>query len=372
MRRTCFVLGLAAMLILPSPIDTSATAALAAEPGSTPPAIVVSSAEVFATTATESHRYTARVTSPAEVALVPRVSGEILGVGFKNGERVNKGTILYRIDPVRYEAAVKTAEGELVQARAEYAYARSDLARNQVLNRQNATSRNTLEQAEKAERAAWGKILSAEGTLATARDDLKNTNIIAPIAGRVGVTALTAGNYVTPASGTLVTLIQTDPVRVRFAMSVKDIAAEFGSEEILRERGEIRLRLADGTSYDEVGGITFIDNAANGRTDTVYVFSDLPNTRDRLVIGSTIVVTLLRRGDEERPAVLPSAVLHDETGAFVYVVNSASKAERRAVILGPLAGEAQIVTSGLSIGETVITDGTHKIRNGLPVEARGR
>ncbi|MDY5430667.1 MAG: hypothetical protein SPG20_06605, partial [Desulfovibrio sp.] len=94
-----------------------------------------------------------------------------------------------------------------------------------------------LESAERTEQVAYGELLAAEADLVTAQDDLRNTRIVAPMAGRIGVTAFTAGNYVTTSSGTLVTLVRTDPVRVRFGLSVRDMQAVFGSEEELRSLG---------------------------------------------------------------------------------------------------------------------------------------
>lgn len=127
------------------------------------------------------------------------------------------------------------------------------------------SSRDVLESAERTEQVAYGELLAAEADLVTAQDDLRNTRIVAPMAGRIGVTAFTAGNYVTTSSGTLVTLVRTDPVRVRFGLSVRDMQAVFGSEEELRSLGRVRVRLADGTDYGTEGRVTIVDNTAEGR-----------------------------------------------------------------------------------------------------------
>ena len=224
-------------------------------PGMPVPAPVVEVGEVLAVQDTQSRRYTGRVVSPATVSLVPRVAGEILEVGFRDGDTVQAGQMLYRIDPVRYEAAVKNARGKVVQYKAEHAYARADLARNRSLFKKQAVSRDVLESAERTEQVAYGELLAAEADLVTAQDDLRNTRIVAPMAGRIGVTAFTAGNYVTTSSGTLVTLVRTDPVRVRFGLSVRDMQAVFGSEEELRSLGRVRVRLADGTDYGTEGRV---------------------------------------------------------------------------------------------------------------------
>lgn len=338
-------------------------------PGMPPPAPVVEVGEVLAVQDTQSRRYTGRVVSPATVSLVPRVAGEILEVGFHDGDTVQAGQMLYRIDPVRYEAAVKNARGKVVQYKAEHAYARADLARNRSLFKKQAVSRDVLESAERTEQVAYGELLAAEADLVTAQDDLRNTRIVAPMAGRIGVTAFTAGNYVTTSSGTLVTLVRTDPVRVRFGLSVRDMQAVFGSEEEeLRSLGRVRVRLADGTEYRTEGRVSIVDNTAEGRTDTVLVYAELANPQSRLVPESTVVVTLYRQTDSVVPAVPPSAVQHDVQGAFVYVVQEDDRVSLRRVTLGNLVGESQAVRSGLNVHERVVTDGTHKVVDGMKVD----
>ena len=338
-------------------------------PGMPPPAPVVEVGEVLAVQDTQSRRYTGRVVSPATVSLVPRVAGEILEVGFRDGDTVQAGQMLYRIDPVRYEAAVKNARGKVVQYKAEHAYARADLARNRSLFKKQAVSRDVLESAERTEQVAYGELLlAAEADLVTAQDDLRNTRIVAPMAGRIGVTAFTAGNYVTTSSGTLVTLVRADPVRVRFGLSVRDMQAVFGSEEELRSLGRVRVRLADGTEYGTEGRVTIVDNTAEGRTDTVLVYAELANPQSRLVPESTVVVTLYRQTDSVVPAVPPSAVQHGVQGAFVYVVQEDDRVSLRRVTLGNLVGESQAVRSGLNVHERVVTDGTHKVVDGMKVD----
>lgn len=331
---------------------------------------VVAVDRVFGVRDTQERRYTGRLVAPATISLVPRVSGEILEVGFRDGDHVRAGQILYRIDAVRYEAAVKNAEGKVLQYAAEHTYARADLARNRSLFRKKAVSQDALDSAERAEKVARGELLAAQADLETARDDLRNTRIIAPISGRMGVTAQVAGNYVTSASGTLATLVQTDPIRVRFAVGMRDLLSVFGSEKELMRRGRVRIILADQTPYAQEGHVTIVDNAAESRTDTVLAYAELPNADGRLLPNSTVVVTLWRTADDDEttPAVPPSAVMHDAEGAFVYVVGEDQLARKRRVTLGNVTEEAQTILKGLALDELIITDGTHKVHDGMPVE----
>ena len=330
---------------------------------------VVAAGNVFSVRDRISLRYTGRVVSPASVNLIARVSGEILSVDFHEGGDVQAGQTLYRLDPVRYEAAVKSAEGKVMQCKAEYAYAKADLARNRVLFGRASVSRDVLESAERTEKVRHGELLAAEADLVTAMDDLHHTRITAPAAGRIGVTSFTAGNYVSASSGTLATLLQTDPVRVRFALSTRDMLAVYGSVQGLRDTGRVRLRLADGTDLAEEGSVIIVDNMAGSKTDTLQVYAEFANPQGRLIPGGTVVVTLFRdRENTMVPAVAPTAVLHDPEGAFVYVLKSDQSIEKRRVVLGDMAGEAQKILSGVSPGERIVTDGTQKVTDGVQVE----
>ena len=202
----------------------------------------------------ETRHYTGQVVSRSVVNIVARVSGEILEVGFNDGGVVRKGQMLYKLDPVLYEAAVKGAEAAVEKSRAELEYAESNYERLKLLYEKQASSLDTMESAKSSLGVAKAALLSAEAELITAKDNLKNTVITAPQDGIVGVTAYTTGNYITPNSGTLVTIIENQPIRVRFSVSVADLFAMFGTHEELMENGMVALTLADGSEFPEKGG----------------------------------------------------------------------------------------------------------------------
>lgn len=369
--RTMVLLACMIVQLLAAPVWSAP-----AGPGSAPdsgaaPLPVVAASEVQGVRDVPTRRYTGRVVSPATVNLVPRVSGEIIEVGFRDGTNVGAGQTLFRIDPVRYAAAVKSAEGKVMQCRAEYSYAKADLDRNRILFRQTSVSRDVLESAERTEKVRQGELLAAEADLVLAQDDLRNTTIKAPAAGQIGVTSFTAGNYVTTTSGTLVTLLQTDPIRVRFALSTRDLLATYGTVRELQTSGRVQVRLADDTEYAVTGRVVIADNAAGDKTDTILMYAEFPNPDGRLVPGSTVVVTLSREGGKAAvAAVPPAAVLHDAGGAYVYVLSADAQVKKRRVTLGDMAGNLQKILSGVDIGERIITDGTHKIADGVRVDCR--
>jgi len=359
--RMKIVLALFGCLLVTGP------AARAQGPGGPQKAAAVEVGKVVAAEDMDSRRYTGQVVSQASVQIVTRVSGEIREVGFTDGAPVKKGQMLYKLDPIQYEAAVKGCEAKIGEGKAKLEYAQNSFDRNNALYKQNAGSKDTMENSRSVLMIAKASLLSAEAELITANDNLKNATIVAPIDGIAGVTNYTAGNYITPSSGVLVTIIQVQPIRVRFSMSTGDYLSMFGNLKELKQNSAVKLRMADGNWYDEPGEIELINNEANSRTDTIQVFASFPNKDYKLIVGGTVGVTLSRRVGRTLPAVTPSAVMVDNSGSYVYVVDKDNKAEKRVVVTGNSTGELQLITSGLTAGETVVTKGTHKVTPGATV-----
>ena len=312
----------------------------------------------------QSRRYTGQVVAQAEVNVVPRVSGEILKLGFKDGDYVKKGQLLYTIEKTQYEAAVKQAEANIAESKARLEYAESSFDRNQMLYEVNAASKDTMESTKSAVDALKAGLAAAEAGLVTAQDNLKYTDITAAIDGLVGVTKFTEGNYITPSSGPLITIIQMQPIRVRFSISMADFLSGYGSLTALKQNGQVSLKLADGSEYASNGTIEFLNNKANVKTDAVQVYASFPNTDMKLIPGSTVTVTLSKKSGDKMPAVPPSAVMHDAQTSFVYVVGEGNKIERRVIELGDMTKTHQMVKSGLKAGEKVVYQGTHKVMPG--------
>lgn len=346
---------------------TLLASAAAAAPQAAPAPTVVAG-KVTAADHVEHRRYSGLVSSPAVVQLMPRVSGELLKIGFKNGDYVKKGQMLYTFDRLRYDAAVKSAEAKIAECKAHLEYAQNSYNRANSLYASQAASKDSLENTLSSLEAYKSAMLAAEAALITAKDDLKNTVIVAPMDGVIGVTNFTEGNYITPASGQLTTINQVSPIRVQFAMSNRDFLQMFGSLDTLKKEARIELKLADDSTFEEIGKVAFIDNAANRRTDTIQIYAEFPNKNYKLIPGSTVSVNLDRMISKNAPAIAPSAIMYDNKTAYVYVVDKDNKAVRRDITPGAARGKHIIVEKGLQVGETVIIDGTHKVRPGTPVQ----
>jgi RND family efflux transporter MFP subunit len=194
-------------------------------------------------------------------------------------------------------------------------------------------------------------------------DDLNNCEIKSPINGVIGINNFAVGNYVTPASGAMATINQITPIRVEFAMSNRDFLEMFGTEENLKKEAKVRLVLANDKEFSETGVVEFIDNNVNRRTDTIQVFANFPNKLGQLRPGSSVTVKIERKIANNVPALLPSAVMPANGNKFyVYVVDEKNMVQKREIKVSTQRSDYVFVSEGLKEGETVVVDGTHKIR----------
>ncbi len=312
--------------------------------------------------------YPGRVVPVARVDVIPQVSGEILEVAFENGSVVKAGDLLYRLDPVKYEAAVKNAEAKVAECKASLNYAELSYTRHKRLVETRAVSQDALDNALSTRDTARASLEAAKADLTSARDDLRHCRILAPIAAKVGTTQFTEGNYLQKGQGTLVTLIQFSPIRVRFSVSSRDFLEMFGgSTKRCREEGVLSVRLADGSEFTEEGVIEYTENAMDELTDTIQVYALYPNPHSSLRPGGTVAVSLTSKKGVLRPAVPPTAILQDVQGPYVWVVGADGVAERRYIARGNIEGDWQFVEKGLKVGERIVADGGHKVRKGMKI-----
>ena len=309
--------------------------------------------------------YPGRVVPISQVDVIPQVSGEILEVCFDNGQHVKEGDVLYRLDPVKYEAAVKNAESKLAETKASVKYAEVSYERHKRLLDTKAVSLDAVDNALSLRDSTRAALASAQADLVAARDALKHCTITAPISGKVGSTLKTRGNYVTAGSLTLVTIVQMDPIRVRFSVSNREIL-DFtaGSGRRRKEDVSISLTLANGSVFAPTGSIEYVENLADEKTDSVMLFAKFDNPSLKLVAGGTVAVTISSQAGVMRTAIPPTALLQDTQGPYVWVVGEGGVVERRAIARGDLSGDWLFVEKGLAPGERIVADGAHKVHRG--------
>ena len=327
--------------------------------------LVLPVAEVTERPDRQESRYPGRVTPIAKVEVVPQVSGEIKAVQFENGQTVKTGDVLYRLDPVKYQAAVRNAESKLAECTANAKYAELSFERHKKLLETRAVALDAVDNALSQRDSSRAALAAAQAELVAAKDDLAHCTIISPISGKIGTTAKTEGNYVTAGSAPLVTIVQLDPIRVRFSVSNRealDMLADPQGGRRAPESVKVSLTLANGEDFGTDGRIEYVDNLADELTDTVTLYARFDNPQRRLVPGGTVSVTLASKVGVMRPAVPPSALLQDTQGPFAWVVSEDGRVERRAVARGDLVDGWLFVEKGLKVGEKVVADGAHRVR----------
>ena len=341
--------------------------AFSADTPPAPPKPMVTVGKVTETSETVKRSLIGVIISPSVVNVTSRISAEIEKVGFDEGSFVKEDQLLYQLDPIKYDAAVKSTEAKIAEIKARIAYAQSSYNRKETLYSKKINSKETIDSAMSKLNAYQAELKAQEAELISVKDDLKNTRITAPISGRIGITNFTRGNYITPASGTLATIVQLDPIRVRFTISNRDFLSLFQNEGELKEEAKIRLIRANGSEYKFTGKIEFINNRANHNTDTLQIFASFKNPDNELIPGSIVTVELIKSEDIKTPAITPSAVMHDNNGAYIYVVTNGSKIERRSVVLGSSTENLQLIEKGVKPGEEIVTDGMHKVMPGSEI-----
>ena len=339
--------------------------ALAQMPGGPPPAVGVVAAKQQAIT--QSSEYIARIQATNRVNLVARVAAYLDEVLFTDGAEVKKDQLLYRLEQGPFQADVQAREASIAQFKAQLQNAQVVLQRAQALLKTPAGQQATVDSALAAQDALKAQILGAEAQLQQAKINLGYTEIRAPIDGKIGRTAITVGNYVNPGMGTLVSIVSQDPMYVVFPVSTRTVI------ELQQRAGgkagalAIRVRLPDGTLYDQPGKLDFIDNSVAGNTDTMVLRGAVPNPRRLLVDGELVQALLQDVKPTEALAVPRAAVLADQQGDYVFVVGKDNKVEKRPVKLGQSTPALAAVISGLSEGESVVVDGIQRVRPGLTV-----
>ena len=340
-----------------------------------PPAVGVLRAERQQITQTD--EFIGRIQSIGRVALVARVTAFLEKRLFVEGSEVKQGDLLYQLEQPPFQAQVDNNKANVAQLEAQHTYAAQQLARSQYLMKTPAGQQQTVDQDLSNERSLAAQVASAMAQLQIAEINLGYTEIRAPIDGRISATEVTEGNVVSPTSGTLATLVSQDPMYVLFPVSTRT-----GLE--LRDRYEakggfsavvLKLRLTDGRIYGYGGKLDYVSPTVATNTDTITARGVFPNpfipgmpekgpAPRELFDGE--FVTVLQEGVQPITvlAIPRAAVLSDQQGDYVYVVDAQNKAQQRRIQLGQSTPSTAVVSNGLTEGELVISEGLQRARPG--------
>jgi RND family efflux transporter MFP subunit len=341
-----------------------------------PPAPLVSAGYPLQRDVVDWDDYVGRFEAIQDVEVRPRVSGQIVRIGFRDGLNVRKGQFLFEIDPRPYAAALAEARADEAGAAATLANARTEFAREQALLGANAVSREEYDQKLAAQRTALAALDAARAAVRQRALDLEFTTVRSPITGQVSDKRVSLGDNVTANQTLLTRVVTTDPIWFSF-----DGAESFYLKYVrLEQAGErrssryapnpIEIQLADEPNYRWHGRMEFVDNAIDEGSGTIRAHAVVANPNGFLVPGLFGRARLLGSGTYRALLIPDEAIVTDQTRRLVYVAGKDGKVSTRNIETGPLVEGLRVVKSGLKPNDEVVLDGLARLQPGAKVRAK--
>jgi len=308
------------------------------------------------------------VTSGASVTVTPQVAGVITQVLYTEGQMVKKGQLLATIDPKPFEAAVAQAAAARLRDLAQLDSARVQLERYQVLLKQDSIARQTVDTQDALVKQLAGTVAVDRANEDTARLNLQWSRIVAPVAGRVGLRPIDAGNYIASGAATgIATITQISPIDVQFSVP-QDLVPEI--KERINAGAPLPVTAWDSarTRQLEAGTFLTLDNQIDTQTGTIKAKARFANAAGTLFPNQFVNVRLLLKTIDGAVVVPVIALRHGPNGDFVYVVNADRTVSLRNVTAGVSGVSDVAITTGLALGEVVVTEGGDRLKDGAKVQ----
>lgn len=317
------------------------------------------------------YEYSGFVEAQNEVQMKARVTGMITEKYVNGGDKVEKGQLMFVIDPRSYQASSWNYQAQVASAQADLSRVRRDAERYQKLYEQGAVSKQTLDNTMAELEQSEAKVEAQKALLASAQVDLGETNVVAPFSGKVSANDLAVGTFVTAGTTVLATISNSDPVRVKFSLAEAEYLKLMGAKTAdgTAPLENLTIVLADGSTYPLKGKLTQVDRSISEGTGTLTLKAEFDNP-DKILLPGMFAHLQANIGTKKDALLVPQrAVTEIMYKTFVYVVNSENKVEMKEVKLGARVGRLWVVESGLDGTETVIVEGIQKVKKGSAVKA---
>ncbi|MES2266174.1 MAG: efflux RND transporter periplasmic adaptor subunit [Bacteroidota bacterium] len=354
--RYTFCIAAIALITISSCGDKKKDAAAA------PPATPVNVVEAQKSDALYYDKYQGTVTALNSVELRSQVGGFITGIFFKEGDVVKKGAPLYEIDRRKYVAAYEQAKANLLSAKANLSKAQKDIDRYNMLLKNDAVARQTVDQATASYETSRSQVAVAQAGVASAATDLSYATIRAPFTGRIGISQVKLGAQVSPGTTLLNTISTGNPIGVDVVINEQDINRFYKLQKASTDTTFL-LQTSDGTTYNKPGKVFAIDRGVSDQTGTIKVRIQFPNADDQLKDGMSCVLQVLNDDSGNRVQV-PYKAVTEQMGEFFVFVSQDTIAKQVKVKLGPRIQGNVVVMEGIKPGDKIITEGFQRLRDG--------
>ena len=301
------------------------------------------------------------------VTVTPQVAGRITERHFEDGANLQRGQLLFVIDPRPYQAQLDSAQANLAQAKAALELAKIQFARDEELVGTKAISKQDYDTKKNTVDVDQAQVEAAEAALETAKLNLEYCYIHSPIEGRAGARLVDIGNVVQTNTTALLLIQRLDPIYADFTITERDLPEV--QKQMARGNLDARVRLpSDGDEGVRTGKVTFLDNAVQNATGTVNLRATIPNPDHHFWPGQFVNVRLVLATDKGAVMIPSEATQISQKGPFVYVVKPDQTAELRVITLGQRQGGNVVVTNGLVAGENVVLTGHLTVVPGAKVK----
>ncbi len=312
------------------------------------------------------------VTPTYSVTIHTQINGILIAVNFKEGQMVKKGDLLAQIDPRPYQAQLIQFQGQLQRDKALLANALIDLKRYQVLWKQDSVSQQVLATQQSLVEQDKGTVKIDQGQIDATKVNLIYCNITAPMDSRVGLRLVDPGNYVQTSDTTgIAVLNMLNPITVIFTIpedNIPQVLNKITSDKQLIVQAYDRQQ----TTLLDTGKVLTIDNQVDPTTGTVRIRAQFPNTKNQLFPNQFVNVRMLIN-TLHNVVMVPTAAIQFSAkgGSYVFIVNADDTVKEQTVKTGITTGDNTVVLSGLSAGQTVVTEGADKLTDGAKVTLGG-
>ncbi|MBA2936463.1 efflux RND transporter periplasmic adaptor subunit [Sphingomonas sp. CGMCC 1.13654] len=311
------------------------------------------------------------VTPAATVTVIPQVSGTITQILFQEGQKVSRGQALAIIDPRPYKAALLQAQGTLVRDRAQLENAKLLLKRYDILNAQDSIARQDRDTQAATVHQLEGTVMTDQGAVQAAQVNLGFTRIVSPVSGRIGLRVVDIGNYVSSGTtGGIAVVTTLQPIDVEFAIPQQQAPS---IEKRIAQGASIPALALDSTRTQtlDTGKFSTLNNQVDTTTGTIKGKARFPNNGTQLYPSQFVNVRLTIDTVAGAITVPPSAVRTGPDGDFVWLLKPDRTVTQRVVKTGVNTADKIQITTGLAVGDTVVTDGGDRLTEGAKVALPG-